>query len=282
MRKQLDTTQIDALFDFVRSKYVRYIDVQHELVDHLATAIEEEVADTDVSFETALNTVYGRFPITGFATFVSEKEKAMRRYWRLRQFAYLRTYFTLPKLIMALAIFMVSWTIFGLDITWLHGAFYGGALMWSLLSSASVTHRGHLSVPISSILLFIGGVVTAVVGMQYHMMMGIVGVVLMFLAVWLFKTRNTGFQETQKVKDRYLVYASFYGSIWTFGTSLLMGPLYAGDFRFISMGSDYLIARLLLAAVVTLSLVFSHACYTEFRYMLDKELEEKYPHLEIA
>ncbi|MFZ1455121.1 MAG: hypothetical protein WAT46_03705 [Saprospiraceae bacterium] len=43
MEKQLTMEQIETLFSFVKSKYVRYIDVQYELVDHLASAIEDEM-----------------------------------------------------------------------------------------------------------------------------------------------------------------------------------------------------------------------------------------------
>lgn len=282
MRAQLSTDQIDHLFDFVRSKYVHYIDVQHELVDHLATAIEEEMAATGVSFEAGLAAVYSRFPVTGFASFVEEKEKAMRRYWRLRQFAYLKTYFTLPKVVMTMAIFLFSWTIFGLDVKVVTASFYGVALLWSVMASASVSNSG-VKVKISplSIVAFVGGMVLAVVGMQWHIWMAVVGAIIIAVGAWLFFKENQ-LQDALKLREKYLVLASFYGSVWSFGTSLLILPLYGGNFSFISIGADFLIARIFVSIMVTASLVFSHACYTHFRYMLNEELAEKYPHLHIA
>lgn len=80
--------QVNALFAFVRQKYVHYIDVQHELVDHLASAIEDEwKRDSRLSFNDALAKVYGQFPVTGFAQLVRSKEKNLSRqfYRHLRQ-----------------------------------------------------------------------------------------------------------------------------------------------------------------------------------------------------
>lgn len=79
---QLNETQISALFDFTRSKYVRYIDVQHELVDHLATDIETEMDNNpSLTFEKALQKVYAKFPISGFSNYVAQSEKAMNSMW---------------------------------------------------------------------------------------------------------------------------------------------------------------------------------------------------------
>ncbi|MBK7635546.1 MAG: hypothetical protein IPJ13_15665 [Saprospiraceae bacterium] len=76
----LTTDQIQSLFAFVKSKYVRYIDVQYELVDHLATAIEDEMQkDSKLSFEAALSKVYARFPITGFYQFYCIKSRQFRQ-----------------------------------------------------------------------------------------------------------------------------------------------------------------------------------------------------------
>lgn len=80
--KELNKKQIETLFDFVKSKYVRYIDVQHELVDHLATDIEFKMGtDSALSFDEALNNVYSKFPISGFSNYVKKSESAMNRFW---------------------------------------------------------------------------------------------------------------------------------------------------------------------------------------------------------
>jgi hypothetical protein len=101
--KQLTPEQIQSLFAFVKSKYVRYIDVQYELVDHLATAIEDEMQkDSKLSFDAALSKVYARFPVTGFTDFVASKASSLGSYWRRRYFKILLTYFTPPKIFLTL------------------------------------------------------------------------------------------------------------------------------------------------------------------------------------
>lgn len=101
----LSPEEIQHLFKFVKSKYVHFIDVQYEIVDHLASAIEElQEKDPSLSFQKALQEVYSRFPITGFAKFVQSKSSAMTKFWRRRLFQYILGYFTLPKVILTLGL----------------------------------------------------------------------------------------------------------------------------------------------------------------------------------
>jgi hypothetical protein len=78
---QLTEDQITHLFKFVRSKYVHYIDLQYELVDHLASAIEEEMVNGKLDFYQALNAVYRRFPITGFTQIIAAKRGSLFTYY---------------------------------------------------------------------------------------------------------------------------------------------------------------------------------------------------------
>ncbi len=103
----LSKEQIQSLFYFAKSKYVHYKDVQLEVVDHLASAIEDEMnADNSLSFDAALRRVYGRFPITGFAQFVEEKTKAVDKFWRRLFFKQMVSFFTIPKIIISIFLFL--------------------------------------------------------------------------------------------------------------------------------------------------------------------------------
>lgn len=109
---ELSREQIQYLYDFVTSKYVRYEDVKHEIVDHLACAIEDRMSENpELTFERALQLVYRKFPITGFAQWILEKEKALQIYWRKKLGkAFLRWLFSkdiLAPLAIALCGFMV-------------------------------------------------------------------------------------------------------------------------------------------------------------------------------
>lgn len=104
----LTKENIDHLFDFVKSKYVRYYDVQLELVDHLASAIEEEMnADSNLSFKAGLNKVYSRFPVTGFNNFIQEKTKGLQIFWAKKFFAFALDYFRFPKIILTIGITLI-------------------------------------------------------------------------------------------------------------------------------------------------------------------------------
>jgi hypothetical protein len=107
MDKQLSKEQIDEIFKFVKSKYVRYIDLQYELVDHLASAVEVEMEkDQELNFSAALSKVYGRFPVTGFTHFVAEKQVALTSYWRQRWFQVFKSYFTPPRVFLTFLLFV--------------------------------------------------------------------------------------------------------------------------------------------------------------------------------
>lgn len=109
---QLTEQQIAALFDFTRTKYVRYIDVQHELVDHLASDIEIEMKDNPaLTFDAALAKVYRKFPISGFSKFVSQSENAMLKFWAKMIFDQLTPYAGLPFVLIATLLALIQYKL---------------------------------------------------------------------------------------------------------------------------------------------------------------------------
>lgn len=109
---QLNKQQISSLFDFIRSKYVRYIDVQHELVDHLASDIEIEMdADSTLSFDEGLKKVYAKFPISGFSKYVAESEKTMNLMWRRKIISQFTPYYGMPFLIVLAVLTLIQYQL---------------------------------------------------------------------------------------------------------------------------------------------------------------------------
>ena len=99
--------QIQQLFAFCESKRVQYYDVQVELVDHLAIAIETRMQENpDLSFEKALELTYQDFGIFGFSKIVSAKELAVME--RQRHFFYttVKGHFKWPKLVLLLLLML--------------------------------------------------------------------------------------------------------------------------------------------------------------------------------
>ncbi|GAB3176968.1 hypothetical protein [Telluribacter humicola] len=96
----LTDAQIDTLFNFVKKKNVDYYDLQLELVDHLASEVEQQMAtEPTVSFEAALQKVYARFGIFGFTVVMEQKKEALARRDRRVWWKHLKELFRLPLLI---------------------------------------------------------------------------------------------------------------------------------------------------------------------------------------
>lgn len=106
MPKKLTTTDINELYAFTQSRGVEYYDLQCELVDHLATDVEEQWAyNQNTDIESAVNAAYSRFDKTGFTTLVEQRKKALgKRYMKLIGKCFIG-FFTPPKILFTIALF---------------------------------------------------------------------------------------------------------------------------------------------------------------------------------
>ena len=106
----LTDQQIDTLFKFVKSKYVDFYDVQVELVDHLASEVEQRMAEVPgVTFESALQQVYRGFGVFGFNDLVEQKRKAADNRARVLWWKGVKDLFRLPFLVGSLLGGMIIW-----------------------------------------------------------------------------------------------------------------------------------------------------------------------------
>jgi hypothetical protein len=97
---KLSAAQIDHLYLFTRQHYVEYYDLQTELVDHLANAIELEwEINPTLSFETLLNKEFKKFGVFGFMDVVEEKQKAMNKIYNKLVWGHFKTFFKFPQII---------------------------------------------------------------------------------------------------------------------------------------------------------------------------------------
>ncbi len=104
----LTTDQIQFLYKFCERHYVRYYDVQVELVDHLAAAIEQEQEqDPGLDFTQAVNKVYKGFGITGFAGVVREKMQAEQKKNNTRHWNLFLSFFTIPRIAVTCLVFLL-------------------------------------------------------------------------------------------------------------------------------------------------------------------------------
>ena len=106
--KKLTQEQIDQLFDFTKKHFVEFYDVQVELVDHLANAIEAvwEI-NPNISFTEALDKEYKNFGVFGFSGLVEQKQAALQNhYWNVIK-REIRSFFSVPKIILSAGLFYV-------------------------------------------------------------------------------------------------------------------------------------------------------------------------------
>lgn len=109
----LSEEQIGELFAFCEKKYVRWYDVQVELVDHLAHAIEDRMAkDPSLGFESALRNVYEGFGIFGFSKIVSERMASVYQMNRKTYYESLKSHFRWPKIGLTILLTTILFIVF--------------------------------------------------------------------------------------------------------------------------------------------------------------------------
>lgn len=96
---KLTNHQIDALFLFTRKHYVEHYDLQIELVDHLANAIENIwQTQPNLTFEKARDISFKKFGVFGFMDVVEEKQKFLGKKYKSIIWKYAKEWFALPKI----------------------------------------------------------------------------------------------------------------------------------------------------------------------------------------
>ena len=84
-KETLSEAQIQSLYRFTRAHFVYHYDLQTELVDHMANAIEElQEKQPELTFDDATKIVFKSFGVFGFQDIVEERMQLLtKRYWRL-------------------------------------------------------------------------------------------------------------------------------------------------------------------------------------------------------
>lgn len=95
----LTDEEIAELYKYCERKKVLYYDIQIEIVDHMATAIEEKrKANPDLPFKQALEEVHASFGSFGLKEIIDSKTASMSKQYRKIRRQLLRSYFTFPKI----------------------------------------------------------------------------------------------------------------------------------------------------------------------------------------
>ena len=84
-KRKIKTAQIEQLYSFTRQHFVEHYDLQTELVDHLANAIEAKwEQQPELDFETALQQEFKKFGVFGFMDVVEQRQGALtKKYYKI-------------------------------------------------------------------------------------------------------------------------------------------------------------------------------------------------------
>lgn len=115
--RTLTDAEIEELYEFCYIQSVVHYDVQAELVDHLATAIEKLWENNrQLSFNDALYQVNEQFGgHAGFVIIRQEKEKALRNEYRKLLWRFVAEYYRLPKIIITAMVSLLAF--YGLNFS---------------------------------------------------------------------------------------------------------------------------------------------------------------------
>lgn len=129
MNRRITPEESEKLFLFCRQHYVYHYDLQVELVDHLASAIEDQWENNPkINFNTALQNSFGKFGITGFSKIKEQKRKELARKYNRLLWNYLFDFFKWPKIVTTFAFTLILTSILKIatnDI-WVLAAYFMG------------------------------------------------------------------------------------------------------------------------------------------------------------
>lgn len=135
--KNLTKEQIQKLFEFTKSHRIRYYDLQSEVVDHLASAIEAKwEGKPNLPFQKALNEVYADFGIFGFGKLEQEKREILQTKIRRNVWKYVKSFLTPPKVLLTLTlIFLWYQCLCQIDsgIIMINGTSFALGILFSIL-----------------------------------------------------------------------------------------------------------------------------------------------------
>jgi hypothetical protein len=106
---KLNTEQIEKLYQFTRQHYVEWYDLQTELVDHLANAIEQQWQENSkISFDDALQNEFKKFGVCGFMDVVEKRQASLIKRYNKIVWKLFKSFFSIPKFIITfLAVFLI-------------------------------------------------------------------------------------------------------------------------------------------------------------------------------
>jgi hypothetical protein len=114
---KLTPEQIERLYLFTRQHYVEWYDLQTELVDHMANAIEAQWQEhPKLSFEEALQKEFKKFGVFGFMDVVEKRQAALNKKYNGIIWKHFKAFFTIPKIILTATLVAVTFALLNVSL----------------------------------------------------------------------------------------------------------------------------------------------------------------------
>jgi len=128
--KKISPEQNEMLFEFTRKHYVEYYDLQNELADHLANAIEERwLIQPNLSFNEALHLEFKKFGVFGFMGVVESRQLALTKKYNKLIWGYMKQFIKLPQILITLACFMIAYKAIQFNVVFYQIFFFATFLL---------------------------------------------------------------------------------------------------------------------------------------------------------
>lgn len=106
--RQVTAQEIEKLYKFTRQHFVEHFDVQAELVDHLASSIEDMWTENPkTKFDVALDKTFKKFGVFGFSDVVEDKTSALSKKYTKRIFRYAFERLKWPNILASLVLSII-------------------------------------------------------------------------------------------------------------------------------------------------------------------------------
>lgn len=129
--KKLNTGQINHLYAFTRQHFVEWYDLQTELVDHLANAIEAQWQQhPNRAFDEALQLEFKKFGIYGFQDVIIRKKQALQNVYNKLVWKFVKESFSFSVAIFLFSSLFLLIRVFALSE---FGHYYFGGFIGLLL-----------------------------------------------------------------------------------------------------------------------------------------------------
>lgn len=110
---KLSSEQIEKLFHFTRQHYVEFYDLQTELVDHLANAIEAQWQENpNLNFDALLQLEFKKFGVFGFQDVIDKRKNALRKSYNSIVWNNFKVFFSIPTVVGTLLSVLILFQIF--------------------------------------------------------------------------------------------------------------------------------------------------------------------------